>query len=159
VRDDLGQVKDAEFVVLDSLCAEIKALKDEIEPIRLTVTVEAQRLADAGQLVQMSLKELSEQRTSVRKIASVPQYNKIDHHTGRTPMERFAINAAARIDEALAFTDEVKEKFATLLEYFGEDGNMASNEFFGTMNQFLGDFAKAVEQNFIEDKAKVRASS
>lgn len=159
VRDDLGHVKDAELVVLDSLCADIKALKDEIEPVRVTVTAEAQRLEEAGQLVQLSLKELSEQRTSVRTIASVPQYNKIDHHTGRTPMERFVLNAASRIDEALAFTDKVKEKFAKLLEYFGEDGNMASNDFFGTMNQFLGDFAKAVEQIDIEDKAKVGVKS
>ena len=120
------------------------------------MTAQAQHLEETGQLVQMSLKELSEQKTSVRKIESVPQYNKIDHHTGRTPMERFAINAEARIDDALTFTDKVKEKFAKLLEYFGEDGNMASNDFFGTMNRFLGDFAKAVDTVNQEDKVKVR---
>lgn len=158
VRDDLGHVKDAELVVLDSLCGDIKALKDEIEPIRVTVTAQAEQLQEAGQLVQMSLKELAEQKTSVRTIASVPQYNKIDHHTGRTPMERFVINAGARIDEALTFTDKVKEKFAKLLEYFGEDGNMASNDFFGTMNAFLADFAKAVDHVNNEDIAKVRAN-
>jgi hypothetical protein len=156
VRDDLKHVKDAELVVLDSLCGDVKALKDEIEPIRATVTAQAERLQEAGQLVQMSLKELTEQRTSVRTVGSVPQYNQIDHHTGRTPMERFSINAAAQIDDAITTTEKVKDKFARLLEYFGEDGNMASNDFFGTFNSFLADFAKAIEAVNIEDKAKVR---
>lgn len=155
VRDDLSHVKDAELVVLDSLVADMKALKEEIEPIRLTVTAQAERLQEAGQLVQMSLKELAEQKTSVRTVASVPQYNKIDHHTGRTPMERFAINASFQIDDAILISDKVKEKFERLLEYFGEDGNMASNDFFGTFNAFLADFGKAVETVNKEDKAKV----
>lgn len=157
VRDDLINIKAAELAVLDSLYGDFKALKDEIEPIRLTVQAQAEKLEKAGLLVQMSLKELTEQKTSVRSIDSVPQYNKIDHHTGRTPMERFSISAEARIIEALSYAGKVKEKFAKLLEYFGEDGSMASNDFFGTMNTFLGDFTKAVEHVNNEDKMKVCA--
>lgn len=124
-------------------------------PVLETVKRQAEILEEKGQLVQMSLKELTEQKTSVRTVASIPQYNKVDHHTGRTPMERFTLNAASKIEEALLYTDKVKGKFSKVLEYFGEDGNMASNDFFGTMNTFLADFTKAVEYVHKEYMSKV----
>ena len=155
LRDDLKHLKDAECIVLDSLCSDMKVLKEELGPILETVKCQAEHLEEKGLLVQMSLKELTEQRTSVRKVASVPQYNKIEHHTGRTPMERFTRNAETKIEDAIVYTDEVKDKFLKVLEYFGEDGNMASNDFFGTMNTFLADFSKAVDYVHKEYVSKV----
>jgi hypothetical protein len=155
LRGDLKHLKDAELVVLDSLCNDMKVMKDEMEALCLTVKAQAEYLQEKGELVQMSLRELAEQKTSVRTVANVPQYNKIDHHTGRTPMERFMLNAASKIDEALSHIDHVKDNYTKVLEYFGEDGNMASNEFFGTMNAFLADFSKAVEYVHKDDMKKV----
>ena len=155
VLDDLSHVKEAELVILETLSSEIKVLKDEIKPIHETITVQAERLEDAGELVQMSLQELKEQKTTIRNIDGIAQYNKMDHHTGRTPMERFILRAEAQIDAALAFTESVKRKFSELLDYFGEDENMASNNFFGTMNRFLGEFGKAIEHVNREEKRKV----
>jgi hypothetical protein len=155
LRDELKHLKDAELIVLDSLCNDMKVMKDEIESVLQTVKTQAEHLEENGQLVQMSLKELAEQKTSVRTVANVPQYNKIDHHTGRTPMERFTLNAANKIEDAILYTNNVKEKFSKVLEYFGEDGNMASNDFFGTMNAFLADFSKAVEYVHKDDMKKV----
>jgi Formin Homology 2 Domain len=156
LKDDLKHLKQAESLVLDGLCNDIKALKDEIRPVFETVKSQADDLEEKGQLVQMTLKELAEQKTSVRTVANVPQYNKIDHHTGRTPMERFTLNAEVKIEEATSYADKVKEKFANVLEYFGEDGSMASNDFFGTMNTFLNDFSKAVQYVDKADMSKVR---
>lgn len=158
LRDDLKHLKDAECIVLDGLSSDIKALQEELVPVIETVKCQADDLEEKGQLVQMSLKELMEQKTSVRTVASVPQYNKIDHHTGRTPMERFTLNAESKIEEALLFADKVKEKFSKVLEYFGEDGSMASNDFFGTMNKFLADFSKAADYVHKEQLSKVRGS-
>ena len=158
LRDDLKHLKDAELIVLDSLCSDIRALHEELEPVLETVKKQAEYLEEKGQLVQMSLKELTEQKTSVRTVASIPQYNKIDHHTGRTPIERFTLNAAIKIEEARVYTDKVKEKFSKVLEFFGEDGSMASNDFFGTMNRFLADFTKAVDKVHKEYMSKVRIS-
>lgn len=155
VLDDLGHVKEAELVILDSLLSEIKVLKEEIEPIHETVKAQAEKLEESGQLVQMSLRELKEQRTTIRNIDKIPQYNKMDHHTGRTPMERFVLHSEAQIDAALAFTDSVKQKFSELLEYFGEDEGMASNDFFGTMTRFFQEFQKAIEHVSREEKRKV----
>ena len=156
LRDDFKYLKDAECTVLDSLCSDIQALKGELVPIIETVKCQAGYLEETGQLVQMSLKELMEQKTTVRTVASVPQYNKIEHHTGRTPMERFTLNAESKIEEALLYANMVKDKFSKVLEYFGEDGNMASNDFFGTMNTFLTDFSKAVDYVNKEYMSKVR---
>jgi Formin Homology 2 Domain len=155
LRDDLKHLKDAECIVLDSLYSEMNALKEELVPVLETVKRQAEYLEEKGQLVQMSLKELTEQKTSVRTVASIPQYNKIEHHTGRTPMERFTLNAMSKIEEAVVYTEKVREKFSKVLEYFGEDGNMASNDFFGIMNTFLADFSKAVDYVHKEYLSKV----
>jgi len=155
VLDDLAHVKEAQLVILDSLANDIRVLKDEITPIHETIKTQAEKLEAAGQIVQMSLQELKEQRTTIRNIDKIPQYNKMDHHTGRTPMERFILHSEAQIDAALAFTDSVKQKFSELLEYFGEDEGMASNDFFGTMTRFLAEFQKSIEHVNREESKKV----
>ena len=157
VLEDLQHVKEAETVLLDSLSSDIRALKDEIAPVHETIKTQAENLEAAGQIVQMSLQELKEQRTTIRNVDKIPQYNKMDHHTGRTPMERFILHSEAQVDAALAFTDSVKRKYLELLEYFGEDEGMASNEFFGTMTRFLAEFQKSIEHVNKEEKKKVRS--
>jgi hypothetical protein len=155
VHNDLQNIKAAELVILDNLSGDIQALKDEILPVLETVTRQADELESLGQLIPMTLKELSEQKTSIKAIAHVPQYNKVEHHTGRTPMERFSRYADSRIDDALAYCQAVKDKFSRLLDYFGEDRNKASNEFFGILNKFLVEFKSAMEQVEKEEKEKV----
>lgn len=146
VVDELKHAKNAKLVVLDNVQSDFNSLRTEIEPIRETVKAQAEKLEEAGQIVQMSVKELSEQRTSIRSIDRVPQYNKIDHHTGRTPMERFIISAETKIVNALELTERVKDKFVNLLEFFGEDEGMPSSEFFGTLTRFLMEFGKSIER-------------
>lgn len=124
-------------------------------PVLQVVKAQAEDLEEKGQLIQMSIKELAEQKTSVRTVGLVTLYNKMEHHTGRTPMERFTLNAVVKIEDALAYADLVKVKFSKVLDYFGEDSNMASNDFFGTMNTFLADFRKAVDHVIKEEIAKV----
>ena len=152
----MGHVAEAQNIIMDSLQGDISSLKEEIEKIHETVRAQAEELSELGQAKPMSLKELMEQRSSVRSIGNVPQYNKIDHLTGRTPMERFTLSAASAIGDAEELSKVVKEKFKKLLEYFGEDEKMPSNEFFGTMNRFIEEFGKAVEQVVKDEKKKVR---
>jgi hypothetical protein len=154
---DLAHVGEAENVMMDFVINEIKSLQNEIENIHETVRAQADGLEESGEAKPLSLKELQEQRSSVRKIGNVPQYNKIDHLTGRTPMERFSLNAAASVNNVFHLSEAVREKYKKLLEYFGEDENMASNAFFGTMRRFIAEFGKAVEQVLSEEQKKVRA--
>lgn len=155
VLSDLVHVKQAEIVVLSSLCNELKALKDEIDPIHQTIVKQAEKLEEAGQIVPLSLQELKEQKTTIRKSDNIPQYNRVDHHTGRTSMERFILQSEAQVNAALAFSESVEIKFSDLLEYFGEDEGMSSNDFFGTMTRFLGEFEKTIEQVDREEEKRV----
>ena len=155
VLSDLVHVKQAELVVLSSLCNELKALKDEIDPIHQTIVKQAEKLEEAGQIVPLSLQELKEQKTTVRKSDNIPQYNRVVHHTGRTPMERFILHSEAQVNAALAFSESVEKKFSDLLEYFGEDEGMSSNDFFGTMTRFLGEFEKTIEHVDREEEKRV----
>lgn len=145
VAKDIVHTKDAELVVLDSLCNDMKALKDELVPVLETVKKQADGLEEKGELKQMTAKELREQRSIIRNVANVPQYNKADNLTGRTSMERFAINARESIDDAVGYTENVKEKFLKLLEYFGEDAGMQSNDFFGILTKFMAEFDKTIQ--------------
>ena len=143
--------------MLDGLVTDVKTLSQELERVIETAKSEADRLEEKGLLGKMSVLELSEQRTEIRQISGLPHYNKIDHITGRTPMERFSLRAAALVDSAKGTIDELKTMYSGVLEYFGEDENMPSNEFFGTMRKFILEFNLAAEQVEKMEKARVSA--
>jgi len=144
--NDISSVIPAESVLLDSLANEVKALGQELVGVRKTVQTEAERLEEAGELRPMTLEDLKEQRTTVRQVGNISQFNKMDHHTGRTPMERFTVNATYSCDQATGCIEDVRKKFLAVLEYFGEDENMPTGDFFGILRRFMREFQKAVDQ-------------
>ena len=153
---DLGSVNAAENVILDSLSGDVKAISEELNSVHGTVAAEAERLEEAGELKPMTLADLQEQRTAVRHVGLVPQYNKIDHKTGRTSMERFVLNARIATDQAAVSIDDVKKKYSALLGYFGEDPQMSTTDFFGTLRRFIVEFKKATEQVEAIEKAAAK---
>ena len=155
-HEDLLHVNDAQLIVLDQLCADIKMLSDELAQVHETVKAEADRLEEEGLLRKPSLDDLKEQKTNVKVLhLNIPQYNQIEHLTGRTSMERFTLGAADAVGEIVRLADAVKGNYSNLLAFFGEDETMASNEFFGTMKRFVMEFGVAVEQVEKEEEAKV----
>eukprot|EP00980_Cylindrotheca_fusiformis_P027235 scaffold19459_cov135-Cylindrotheca_fusiformis.AAC.3 len=151
--NDISFVIPAESVLLDALGSDVKALGEELVGVHKTVQDEAQRLEEAGELKPMSLEDLKEQKTTVRQVGKVSQFNKIDHHTGRTSMERFTVNAHYSCEQANASIEDVKKKYIALLNYFGEDENMPTGDFFGILRRFMREFQKAMEQvEAIENK-------
>lgn len=156
---DLVHVPEAQGIILDSLISEFKALQEELVGVHETAKQQADRLAQAGEVQQVSLQELKEQRTSIRSIERVPQYNQMDHLTGRTSMERFTIGAKKALESAAEFADQVEMNYSKLLEFLCEDEGTSSNEFFGLMWKFVTEFNNAVEQVNKEEKAKVSAST
>ncbi|GAX16884.1 hypothetical protein FisN_5Hh257 [Fistulifera solaris] len=153
---DLPHTNDSVNIILDSLCSDIKALKDDLEKVFKTSQEQADELLDLGITSKLSLSELKEQKTNVRSLSGVSQFNQVDHLTGRTPMERFCLHAKASIDEAYELTSQVQVKFRSLLQYFGEDEKMASNEFFGTLKRFISDFNNANQIVQKEEKMRLR---
>ena len=157
-RKDLVHLSAAETVILDSLIADIESLEGELTQVRETAKLQADRFAEDGKIQPFSIQELKEQKTAVRSIENVPQYNQIQHLTGRTSMERFTINASRGLEDAIALAHQVKDSYSKLLEYMCEKENMASNDFFGTMRRFADEFDKARDQVDKEEKLKVRKS-
>ena len=157
-KDDIESVPAAQGVILDGLVNDVKVLGDEIAQVHETAKNEADRLEKDGKLRKISLAELSEQRTEVRQISGLPHYNKIDHLTGRTQMERFANRATVIVDNTAAALADLQKTYAGVLTYFGEDEKMPSNEFFGTMKKFVLEFKNATEEVEKQEKAKVRGT-
>jgi Formin Homology 2 Domain len=155
-RTDLNHVSSAENIILEALISDIKSLEDELTKVLETANAQADKFEAEGRVQPVSIQELKEQKTAVRKIEHVPQYNQMQHLTGRTSMERFALNADHAIKDALELAVSVKESYAKLLDFMCESESMASNDFFGTMRRFANEFDKAREQVEKEEKAKVR---
>lgn len=85
---------------------------------------------------------------------SISLDNQTDNVTERMcPMERFTVNAAASTETAFIMTQDVKEKYANLLEYLGEAVEMPSNDCFGTMERFITEFCRAADQLQKDEKA------
>lgn len=158
-QEDLKTVRHAENIILDTLASDIKTIEADLEKVRETAAAEAARLEAAGELRPFSLSDLKELKTSVYTIDSVPHFNKVDHHSGRTPMERFAINSHDALKQAARKIKKLKRKYKELLEYFGEDEKMASNEFFGTMRRFIEEFEKANDEVEKLEQARVSFDS
>ena len=145
-QDDLTTVRHAENIILDSVASDIKNIEADLEKVHNTASEEAARLEAAGELKPFSLSDLKELKTTVYTIDKVSHFNKVDHHSGRTPMERFALNSQDALKQATKKINKLKKKYADLLMYFGEDEKMASNEFFGTMRRFIEEFQKANDE-------------
>jgi hypothetical protein len=154
--NDISSIIPAESVLLDAVGSDVKALGEELVGVHTTVQAEAQRLEEAGELKPMSLEDLKEQKTTPRQVGNIAQFNKIDHHTGRTSMERFTVNAHYSCEQANASIEDVKKKYIALLNYFGEDENMATSDFFGILRRFMREFQKAVDQVEAIEKKEVR---
>lgn len=154
-KEDIPSVKPAEGVILDGLVNDIKNLSEELSAVHETAKGEADRLEQSGAIRNMSLSELAEQRTLVRKIDGQEHYNKVDHLSGRTTMERFTLQAQELVKDAVRSIDNLKSSYVKLLEYFGEDEAMASDEFFGTINKFIVSFETAENQVDEAEKKKV----
>ena len=155
-QEDLRTVRHAENIVLDSLASDIKNIEGDLTKVHATAAEEAARLEAAGELKPFSLSDLKELKTSVYTIENVPHFNKVSHHSGRTPMERFALNSQDALKQAMKKIEKVKKKYQSLLLYFGEDDNKPSNEFFGVMRRFIEEFQKACDDVEKMEAAKVK---
>jgi len=155
-QDDLKTVRHAENIVLDSIAADIKNIEGTLENVHATAAEEDARLEAAGELRPFSLADLRELKTTVYTIDDVPHFNKVDHQSGRTPMERFALNSQDALKQARSKIKKLKGVYANLLEYFGEDEQMPSNEFFGTMMRFIEEFQEAHDEVEKMEQDRVR---
>ena len=152
---DIETVPIAQNIVLDGLISDAKLLSDELQSVHETAKSEADRLEEQGKLIDLTLTQLKEQRTAIREIGGIAHYNKVDHKSGRTPMERFTLFANQKVDSSLAALGDLKDNYSKVLAYFGEDENMSSNDFFGTLQKFILEFKTAAEKVDLVERQRV----
>lgn len=143
---DVSSVIPAENVLLDGLSGEVKLISDQLDGILVIVQQQADRLEQSDLINRQSSTVLDELAISIPIEAGVTPVTETNKLTGRTPMERFVVSAKKACMEASESIENIKKKYGALLQYFGEDENMATADFFGTLRRFLAEWNKAVEQ-------------
>jgi hypothetical protein len=132
LSEDFAPVKAAERVAMDMLSSEIKKMKQGIEKLQTVVKKNLPESCDSG----------SEREE--------------DELIDATPMGRFSISAASKIQSLSNEFDDVKSSFADLLRFFGEDGSMSPEAFFGTINTFVSMFDQTHKELVRKEEAKAR---
>lgn len=158
-KEDIISSKKAENVMLDSLVGEIKGFKEEFASIKIIATADGDsRRGKDGKIValgtKITLNELMEQKTIVREVNGMKNYNQMTSAVEYTQMEIFFENAEAKIQAMCKQMEVTQKKFVELLKYFGEDEKMTSTDFFGTLNKFIDSFKGAKE--YVEQQADMK---
>ena len=158
-ENDLGHVIPAESVLLDTLIGDVQALQNELGEVIKIVTKDADRIEKSGDVSQLTLAELVEQKSIVQHLGETPQKaNTSSHLTGRTPMERFSMNAKVACEQAIESINNVQAKYALVLGYFGEDEKLSTGDFFGILRRFMSEWKKATKQVEKIERKKVSES-
>ena len=67
------------------------------------------------------------------------------------------MNAKVACEQALESINSVQTKYMMVLGYFGEDEQMPTGDFFGTLRRFMSEWKKATKQVEKIERRKVRA--
>ena len=143
---DVSSVVPAENILLDGLSGDVKLISEQLDGILGIVQQQADRREQSDPINHQSGTVRVGQPISMPLQCAITQITETPSLTGRTPMERFVLNAKKACMEASESIDNIKKKYGALLQYFGEDGSMATADFFGTLRRFLTEWNKAVEQ-------------
>ena len=111
----------------------------------------------AGEVAKLTLAEMVEQKSLIQHIGEGPEkFSTSTQLTGRTPMERFSLNAKVACEQAIETINSVQAKYILVLEYFGEDEKMPTGDFFGILRRFMSEWKKTILQVEKIERRKVR---
>lgn len=159
-KEDLPSLVGVERIIMEGLSSELRQLRQDLDFVGKTSTKDGEKKRELREeRKKLSLSELSEQKSYVRKVAGVTHYNKVECENDLTPMERFVRNAQAQLSHAFTKESEMKNIYIGLLRYFGEDESMSSNDFFGIINRFIVEFDSAFAELKLMEATKVRTIS
>mmetsp|Transcript_9298 Transcript_9298/g.18757 ORF Transcript_9298/g.18757 Transcript_9298/m.18757 type:complete len:1807 (+) Transcript_9298:262-5682(+) len=131
LSDDFAPVKAAERVAMDMLSLELKKMDQGIEKLQAVVKKNLPEPCDSGS-----------EREEDDLIS--------------TPMGRFSISAASKIQSLSNEFEDVRSSFTDLLRFFGEDSSMSPEAFFGTINTFVSMFDQTHKELVRKEEAKAR---
>ena len=132
LSEDFAPVKAAERVAMDMLSSELKKMEQGIEKLQAVVKKNLPEPDDSGS-----------EREEDELIES-------------SPMGRFSISAASKIQSLSNEFDNVRSRFTDLLRFFGEDSSLSPEAFFGTINTFVSMFDQTHKELVRKEEAKAR---
>jgi hypothetical protein len=130
--EDFGPVKAAERVAMDMLAQHLREMDKGINLVK-----------------DVAKRYLPKVEAPADEIAE-------DELLGATPMGRFSLSAASKIQSLSNEFDEAKRNFADLLQFFGEDTTMTPEAFFCTINTFVSMFDQTYKELKRKREAKER---
>ena len=162
-KNDVSKTTEAEGVLIDALMADLKQLRAELDATTKTTVDEEKRLQEekAKEMTEkeLTVDDISSQKTKVREIHGVKHYNKMEYNLKKSSMKEFIVVAEKNLHDATSRADLMKENFSKVLKYFGEDEKMASTDFFGTINKFKRAFDTSHESVVKQEAARVSATT
>ena len=163
-RQELPLIEKAENIGMDALSGDLKQMDTDLEEVRKTAREEGDKLRGPdGTIInphyqrKISLSELKEQKSEVREVDGVKFYNQLEHIVDHTPMELFTQDATEQITQAFERSEKMHNMYKSVLKYFGEDEQMKSTDFFGTLHKFIQTFNAAYDTVQKQEEIKVRS--
>ncbi len=132
LSEDFAPVKAAERISMDVLAQHLKEMEKGIESVKEVVK---------------------------RHHAKSPIDGGSDNELVSASMGQFSINAESKVRSLINEFADVKVKFATLLQFFGEETSMTPEAFFCTINTFVSMFDQTHKDLKRKEEAKVSESA
>ncbi len=129
LSEDFAPVKAAERISMDVLAQHLKEMEKGVDSVKDVVK---------RHLINFPLDEKSD-----------------DELVSGTAMGQFSINAESKVQSLINEFDNVKSKFANLLQFFGEEASMTPEAFFCTINTFVSMFDQTHKDLKRKEEAKV----
>lgn len=157
--EDLMHVADASRLVFDSVAGERKMMRagydSFVDVIKTLKAEDVTRVKQAESAAAAGIAPATGEGGAT--IPPVPSF-----HSTTASMELYLMKAQDILDALDGMIESVKQKYTSVLAYFGEDPGMASHEFFLTITKFTQEFiaARAFEERTrrLEERRKAEQS-
>jgi hypothetical protein len=154
-KDDLPSVLQADKVFWDQCVSDLEEVENQLENVRRIALHQARQAKSYRLPRKKSRGEENEEDLSDADI-SLSLEEEVEALRA-TPIGLFTLSAIKYVSSLRDKVEETKSKFASLLEYFGEDDKeMQPHQLFSIIVSFSRDFEKAKNQVFTEEKRKQR---
>ncbi|KAL7530961.1 hypothetical protein ACHAXR_003771, partial [Thalassiosira sp. AJA248-18] len=136
---------------------DVLKLSEDFVPVKAAERVAMDMLAQSLKEMEMGIKLVKDvvKRNLPERDASVDAMPE-DESLGATPMGRFSLSAASKIQSLSNEFKDAQENFADLLQFFGEDTSMNPEAFFCTINTFVALFDQTHKELKRKEEAKER---
>lgn len=80
-------------------------------------------------------------------------------HNAASAMGQFVREVSLQQEEISTLFDKVRLNYIDVLDYFGEDASMPSQDFFAILSKFINEFSNTTDAVLRKEKNKLKKSS